>query len=681
MQLLGFKKTYSDPSLYIYDRDGIKVIVPVFVDDITLASKCIEALDKFVGELGTHFKLRDLGPTSYLLGIRIERETAQRRIYLSQTQYIVNKLEEFGMTDCKPVGTPMLPGLKLSSSQSPQTVEEKAVMENIPYMNAVGSLLYLATITRPDIAYAASVLARFNANPGMAHWKAVKHVFRYLKGTIGLKLMYGPNPEQDDLFVTFSDADLGGNPDNGRSTTGYMTRIGLGVVDWMSKLQPVVTLSTTESELVAGVTAGRGMAWIRNLVDEIGYAAPTPSKLFTDNMSAMQVSKNPEHHGRMKHLDLCWYWLREQVGKKKIAPLHLPTEEMPADLLTKALPKPKSRILQLLQKGSNNPYGSTHKTGSLDFYHSPTQLVVPSSSCTQPSIRRASAPPTSSSPLTTPPSATSAPLPQVLASPTSSLADHPTPLHNVCASGWAATGTKGVLAATIINAYAVADTILSDWLEPTKHTPSHYRPGGFGMLDAEGRTTTCFTEASLMVMTRPLYVRLRELHGDDWDDLLPEAEFQYNNHIYSTTKYTPFMLDTGRNPCMGFEPWPLNSTNETANEFFERMKLVQEEAKAALAKAKDDMARYYDQCCIPAPEYKPGDCVYLDASNIETMRPSNCYLGPYTVERQVGRIQAPSTTLYEPPPPHVQRHQAPPCSPSSRLLPLQTPDSDIRTRT
>ncbi|GLB39307.1 hypothetical protein LshimejAT787_0604690 [Lyophyllum shimeji] len=160
-----------------------------------------------------------------------------------------------------------------------------------------------------------------------------------------------------------------------------------------------------------------------------------------------------------------------------------------------------------------------------------------------------------------------------------------------------------------------------------------------------------------------------------------EAEFQYNNHIYSTTKYTPFMLDTGRNPCMGFEPWPLNSTNETANEFFERMKLVQEEVKAALAKAKDDMARYYDQCCIPAPEYKPGDCMYLDASNIETMRPSNCYLGPYTVERQVGRIQAPSTTLYEPPPPHVQRHQAPPCSPSSRLLPLQTPDSDIRTRT
>ncbi|GLB43895.1 putative retrotransposable element tf2 155 kda protein type 1-like [Lyophyllum shimeji] len=129
---------------------------------------------------------------------------------------------------------------------------------------------------------------------------------------------------------------------------------------------------------------------------------------------------------------------------------------------------------------------------------------------------------------------------------------------------------------------------------------------------------------------------------DDWDDLLPEAEFQYNNHVHSATKFTPFMLDTGWNPRMGFEPRPLNSNNETANEFFERMKLAQEEVKAALAKAKDDMARYYDQCRIPAPEYKPGDRVYLDTSDIQTTRPSkklsHRYLGPYTIERQVGPL-------------------------------------------
>jgi hypothetical protein len=100
-------------------------------------------LDKFVAEMSKHFKLRDLGATSFLLGIGITRDRPNRKLYLSQRQYIVNKLEEFGMMDCKPVGTPMLPGHNLSSQQSPKTPEERQEMENIPYINAVSSLMYL----------------------------------------------------------------------------------------------------------------------------------------------------------------------------------------------------------------------------------------------------------------------------------------------------------------------------------------------------------------------------------------------------------------------------------------------------------------------------------------------------------------------------------------------------------
>ena len=342
MKELGFTKAYSDPSLYIYDKDNIKVIVPVFVDDITLASASNEALDKFVVELATHFKLRDLGPTSLLLGVEIKRNRAKRTIYLSQHQYILQKLDEFSMTDCKPVGTPMDPSLKLSNEQCPKTAEDKAEMKNIPYINAVGSLLYLALLTRPDIAYTASVLARFNSNPGMIHWKAVKHLFRYLKGTVDLKLAYGPDPSiGNDRFITYCDADHGGNKDNGKSTTGYMVKLGSGVVCWSSKLQPVVTLSTTEAEYVAGVAAGKEICWMQNLLGELGYHAPAPSKLYTDNQSALSVAKNPEHHGRMKHLDLSFYWLRDKVQNNTLIPLYLQTEDMPADLLTKALPRPQ----------------------------------------------------------------------------------------------------------------------------------------------------------------------------------------------------------------------------------------------------------------------------------------------------------------------------------------------------
>ena len=162
--------------------------MPVFVDDITLASRSQEAQDAFVAELATHFKLHYLGPTSFLLGIEVTRDRLNQKLYLSQCQYFINKLAEFGMTDCKPVGTPMAPGLKLSKEDSPTSEEELEEMKNIPYMNAVEALLYLVNTSRPDIAYTAGVLSRLNSNPGVAHWEAVKHAFRYLKGTLDMKL-------------------------------------------------------------------------------------------------------------------------------------------------------------------------------------------------------------------------------------------------------------------------------------------------------------------------------------------------------------------------------------------------------------------------------------------------------------------------------------------------------------
>jgi hypothetical protein len=222
-------------------------------------------------------------------------------------------------------------------------------MENIPYINAVGSLMYLATMTRPDIAYTVGVLARFNSNPGMAHWKAVKHLFRYLKGTLDMKLEYGPDSSLGkDMFITFSDVDHGGDKDCGKSTSGYMVKLGTGVVCWRSKLQLVVTRSTTEAEYIAAGAAGMEICWVQNLLKELGYTPFAPAKLYMDNQSAMSVAKNPEHHGRMKHLDLCYYWLRDQVAINKIQPLYLKTEDMPADLLTKPLAKPQVEKLRVM---------------------------------------------------------------------------------------------------------------------------------------------------------------------------------------------------------------------------------------------------------------------------------------------------------------------------------------------
>ena len=105
-------------------------------------------------------------------------------------------LEKYGMSNCKPVSTPMTPGSKLSTSMAPSSLEDIKFMKTVPYLSAVGSLMYLAITTRPDISYAVGVLARFNSNPGPIHWKAAKHVFRYLKGTLDLKLEYGPSADR-----------------------------------------------------------------------------------------------------------------------------------------------------------------------------------------------------------------------------------------------------------------------------------------------------------------------------------------------------------------------------------------------------------------------------------------------------------------------------------------------------
>jgi hypothetical protein len=248
------------------------------VDDITLVSKHKAALAKAVEDLSKVFKLRDLDPTSWLLGIHIERDWNKHTVSFSQRQYILDNLKRFRLSDSKPVATPMNKDVKLSKAHGPKDDEERTAMKKIPYLNAVGALLCLATCTRPDMSYAVGILARFSGDPGPTHWTAVKHLFRYLKGTLNLKLVHGQSKEPES-FTTFADADHAGNPDNGKSTGGYFTRLGGAAVGWQSKLQPLVTLSTTEAEYIASVEAGKEIKWMRNILEEFGEGVSAPSTL------------------------------------------------------------------------------------------------------------------------------------------------------------------------------------------------------------------------------------------------------------------------------------------------------------------------------------------------------------------------------------------------------------------
>jgi hypothetical protein len=155
-------------------------------------------------------------------------------------------------------------------SQCPQTPEDDEFMRDKPYVSAVGALMYLAIATRPDMAHAIGVLCRFMSKPDPAHWKAAKHLFRYLRSTVDYRLTYAPDPSSSQLFTTYSDADHGGNPDNGRSTSAYVVKMSTGAVSWMSRLQSIVALSTTEAEFISAVCAGQEIVWMRSFLGELG---------------------------------------------------------------------------------------------------------------------------------------------------------------------------------------------------------------------------------------------------------------------------------------------------------------------------------------------------------------------------------------------------------------------------
>ncbi|KAG8972950.1 hypothetical protein FRC05_009366 [Tulasnella sp. 425] len=183
-----------------------------------------------------------------------------------------------------------------------------------------------------------------------------------IKGTKDIKLTYSLDPSQSSLFttfvncsfkgkveapagqegaasmVTYTDSDFAGDKSSGKSTNGYLVKVGTGAVSWASKLQGVIVKSSTEAEFYGASFAGSEIKWLCNFLQELGYSFPSPCPLLVNNQSTIQVLNDAVHHSRMKHIPVAEFWIRDEVTKvKSISIQYCPTEEMPADLLTKSL--------------------------------------------------------------------------------------------------------------------------------------------------------------------------------------------------------------------------------------------------------------------------------------------------------------------------------------------------------
>ena len=232
-------------------------------------------------------------------------------------------------------------------SSEKEVVNDNADVDSIkfPYRSAVGGLMYLMTGTRPDIAqaYAVSIVSRSMENPTKSDVTQVKRIFRYLKGTTDIGIVYRPQDDSNTLEC-YSDADYGGDKVSGRSTSGVMCLYSGGAISWISQRQASVAISTTESTVVAASEAAREVVWLKRLLNDIVELHGIP-EIQIDNEAAIRLAQNPEYHRRTKHIKTRHFFVREKVQEGEIGVKSITSELQIADALTKPLHGPRLKLL------------------------------------------------------------------------------------------------------------------------------------------------------------------------------------------------------------------------------------------------------------------------------------------------------------------------------------------------
>ena len=347
LERMKFTRLQTEHCTYIKQTNESIVVIGLYVDDLVLISNSLDELSTIKKQLAAIFEMKDLGNAKFVLGIKIERDRTNKTLSISQSEYINNVVRKFGMEDSRrETYTPMNPGMRLVKSGLFGEDESKSV-DATQYQAAVGSIMYAMLGTRPDIGFSISRLAQYSNDPREQHWNAVKQLVRYLATTANYCLTYkggGNNTTEPELTV-YTDSDWAADYDTRRSTTGYLFQLAGGAISWKSKRQPTVALSTTEAEYMAACEATRETINWRMFFGELGFDTGNPTIIKSDNQGSIALGKNPEHHSRSKHIDIRHHYVREQVILGTVKFQYVSTNEMTADILTKALARDRHTLL------------------------------------------------------------------------------------------------------------------------------------------------------------------------------------------------------------------------------------------------------------------------------------------------------------------------------------------------
>jgi hypothetical protein len=329
----GWRSSAYDECVFYNNTKAL--ILTVYVDDINIFGAFVEVITTFKSELAQAFKMTDAGKAAWYLGLQLDwRDDG---LHMHQGGFVQQALARYSLIGTNTATVPVDATKKLVK-ETEATADPKF---KTMYMSMVGSLNYLQSKTMWHLAYAVSLLSRFMSNPNQVHMDAVLQCYRYVAGCPTLGVFYAKlgSPQ----IQGFVDSDWAGDSDTGKSTTGWVFTLAGSPISWCTQRQRTVASSSTEAEYVAASDACKEAIWLKGFHNEIAEVMGRPIQsaipLAIDNKSALKLTKNPEFHGRTKHINVRHHFIRECVDRGEIVPRWISGKENPADLFTKALAK------------------------------------------------------------------------------------------------------------------------------------------------------------------------------------------------------------------------------------------------------------------------------------------------------------------------------------------------------
>lgn len=329
-----FDRSKNDLCLYTRWHNGKSLFLLIYVDDLLIFGNDENEIENFKLLLNHNFKTKYLGLASNYLGISIKQDTNKGITVINQQKYLEKVLGKFGMSDCKGADTPIDQNFDFRTLQ-----REKSESELIEKQcrQLIGSLLYAVSGTRPDLCVSVIFLSRYQHCASTALYKALKRILRYIKSTLNLSLIYTCNLESE--LKGFVDADWAGDTRDRKSTSGYILTLHDCIISWLSKKQIAVALSSSEAEYIALSIVITEAFYLKKLISDFMLLLKDPILIFEDNQSVIKISENNENNKRLKHVDIRYNYILDNVNKGEVQLEYVPTSENIADMFTKPLGK------------------------------------------------------------------------------------------------------------------------------------------------------------------------------------------------------------------------------------------------------------------------------------------------------------------------------------------------------